>query len=133
MGSQLRVPSAVARGAVHVVGGSACPHQVRTLVAEPVHPRRVAAAAGEWRVGVARGRRPGTLIVTGWRAVLSHRDPRGGGGGGARPWQGECAALGPGPGSGPAGSPGVWAAPPSDGVAARAGTGHRVAAAQPPA
>lgn len=68
--------------------------QVRTLVAEPVRPRRVAAAAGEWRVGVARGRRPGTLIVTGWRAVLSHRDPRGGGGGGARPWRGECAAPG---------------------------------------
>lgn len=29
--------------------------------------------------------------------------------------------TGPGPGPGPAGSPGVWAAPPSDGVAARAG------------
>lgn len=93
-------PSAVrgrAWGRARGGGGSACPPQVRTLVAEPVRPRRVAAAAGEWRVGVARGRRPGTLIVTGWRAVLSHRDPRGGGGGGARPWRGECAAPGRAP------------------------------------
>lgn len=90
-------PSAVrgrAWGRARGVGGSACRPQVRTLVAEPVRPLRVAAAAGELRVVVARGRRPGTLIVTGWRAVLSHRDPRGGGGGGARPWRGECAAPG---------------------------------------
>lgn len=135
VGSQLgRCPRSRV-GAVHAAGGGKCVPP--TPSAHPARRARVPAEGGggpgERRVGVARGRRPGTLIVTGWRAVLSHRDPRGGGGGRARPWRGECAAPGRGPGPGPAGSPGGRAAPPSGGEAAGAGTGYRAAAAQPPA
>lgn len=90
VGSRLLVPPAIARGPVHAVRGERESPQVRALAAEQ------GGGHGERRVGVACCGRPGTLIMTGWRAVLSHRDPRGGGGGGARPWRGECAAPGPG-------------------------------------